>query len=180
MVQNEIGTKVASTDLGRSATPYLATRFLAASDYIIRRIVCHLERAGTPPYMARASIFSDDSNKPGSLVGTPSDWRSVTDVSTSEDRVIFSNVRVSVDSGSYYWVVLEASTNTGDASNKVAWVLANGTVEHVMSNEDLSTSWSEVISVLTGKYCLYRFVGGPHRPVELSWFVSRYGIRSGR
>ncbi len=91
--------------------------FSASSSYTLTRVDIPLSPIGTPTNNIRAHIYADSSGSLGSSLGTVSAWTSP----SQSGFVQFTNMAVTVVSGTAYWIVLETDETRGDGVNYQTW-----------------------------------------------------------
>ena len=130
---------------------YWAQKFTAGSTYTLCQITLRLKRGyGSPTYTYYASIYSDSSGTPGSMIGSEKSI-SGSVVTSSEADVAFTGYSTSIVNGTVYWVVLR--TANVDVNNYVEWCGAGSGTTKYSSN---ASSWtSSGADNKGGKFTLY-------------------------
>ena len=118
-----------------------STKFTASFTGVICRLDLRIKKLGAPGGTMKASIWSNSSNLPGTLIGNTSDSYNMTDAGTSFAYFSFTNVSASVTSGTVYFVVLEM-TQQGDASNYLAWQYGSPSVGNNLALKDGGAAWN--------------------------------------
>jgi hypothetical protein len=94
-----------------------SARFLASNSYTLTRVDASLAKVGTPTFNLRAHVYSDSNGSLGSSLGTVSSF-----VSGNQSGLVqFTNMSVTITSGSVYWIVLESDVTRGDGANYQTW-----------------------------------------------------------
>lgn len=133
---------------GAGGTLIIGEKFTAGTpSYTVCKVVCRLQRKGTTlTGNLRAYIYTDNSNKPGTLIGTGSDAVPVGDVTQdADDEQPFVNMSAAVTAGTAYWVLVYFDGTPIDNTHCIQWRIINGSGNHAMRTIDYpATTWYEL------------------------------------
>jgi hypothetical protein len=125
--------------------------FTASSSYTLTRVDIPLSPAGTPTGNIRAHIYADSSGSLGSSLGTVSAWTPA----SQSGFVQFTNLAVTVVSGTAYWIVLETDVTRGDGVNYQTWNYSFDAGNGPIWKSSDGASWSLVSNNTRGNFITY-------------------------
>jgi hypothetical protein len=99
---------------------YAGDSFVAPSSFTLTSASLWLSKAGSPTHDLAVQIRSHGSSVPGTVLAT-SDSVSATTLSTTSGAISFSNLSLSLTSGSRYWVIIliNGGTPVSDWTNYI-------------------------------------------------------------
>lgn len=97
-------------------------QFTASSSYSIQKVELELLEIGTIPtdYPMTMYIYTDNSNEPGTLIGSAINSINTSALDSSADWYVWYFNGVSVTSGTVYWIVFGNNAYYGTTGNNVA------------------------------------------------------------
>jgi len=126
---------------GYSFYTYIAAQFTAPSSFTNCKGIVRMDVNGTPPAgTLDFMIYTNNSNNPGTLVGTGSATVNRALLSSGVVQVEFTGLSAALTNGTVYWAVLRASSIDGGGANAARWVRTNsGTI--LMRGSTDGTNW---------------------------------------
>ena len=152
LVDSETGVKNEINLCKYSSKTWFATKFTASKAYTCCKIVLPMQKVASPTGNLNAYIYDDDTDAPGSLVGSGSDAVGAATLSTDMGDITFANVSASLSNGVSYWVVITG--NWDSSTNYVQINTVDASVEHIMFDSD-GVSWEDESTTKSMQYETY-------------------------
>jgi hypothetical protein len=132
---------------------YMGTYFVATSTYTISSINLFLQKVGSPSWDITVALYSNNTNKPGTLISLSSTVAS-SGVPGTETETSFT-LGGSIINGTTYWLVLNGAS-VGDVSNYIKWHSVSGTYPGYFQTQKSADAitWAG-FSNITGKSKIY-------------------------
>ena len=140
---------------GAAGTKYIAGRFTSgATGYTLTRVDVYLAKVGTPSFNISASIYTNNADSPGTLVGTGSTNSIATgDLTASEALYSFTGLSAGLSATTDYYIVLTCNS-VGDISNRGLWYHNSSAANQTDTSSD-ATTWNTNSSSRQIKYATY-------------------------
>jgi len=159
VTDSETGAQDGNRNLSATAnSSNYAAKFVTTSAYTVCKVGVYLKKVtgGSPTMNVTVSIYDNNTDEPGSLVGTASTSRNAATFGVGETEEVFVGLSAPLDTATPYWIVI--SGDAYDGTHYFEWFYDSTapTTTETESSPDLST-WTNVDSgTYSLKYQLYR------------------------
>lgn len=118
-------------------------KFTTTNAFTACTLVIYVNRLGSPGGTIRASIYTDNANKPGTLVGSWSATQNCSSIGTSVDFNGVFSISATLSSSTVYWVVINTS-QAGTAGNYIQWIGKAGVAWARLRGSTDGSTWDDL------------------------------------